>query len=74
MQLIKATSHSALSCTIRLASFTPLPIEVLGAIILPNSMEGIHFSSQILMLLPSPTTYLAPSLITGLVAKILLHI
>ena len=65
MHLIKATSYAALSCIIRLATFTPLPIEVLVVIILPDFVEGIHFSSQILMLLPSPITHLALFLIIG---------
>ena len=45
--LTMLTSHSACSYTMRLATLVSLPIEILGVIILPVSVEGSHFSSKI---------------------------
>lgn len=74
MLLINLAFHLALSCTIRFATFSPNFGNGLEEITLPDSVEGIHLSSHILILLPSLTHHLVPSFTTGSASNKLLQI
>lgn len=74
MLLINLAFYLALSCTIRFATFSPNFGNGLEEITLPDSVEGIHLSSHILILLPSLTHHLVPSFTTGSATNKLLQI